>query len=122
MIIGAAKELKLGDPRELSTHVGPVIDTEAKGKLDEWIGAMQALGFVRFRSDADRLAPKGGTYVQPTIIELADARELSAGGVWSGAACGALACQRARTLARGHRGERLCADAWRRLPRRHGQT
>src|SRR5262249_24772230 len=30
MIEGAAAELKLGDPREPSTHVGPVIDAEAK--------------------------------------------------------------------------------------------
>ena len=30
MIAGAARELKLGDPRDLATHVGPVIDAEAK--------------------------------------------------------------------------------------------
>jgi RHH-type proline utilization regulon transcriptional repressor/proline dehydrogenase/delta 1-pyrroline-5-carboxylate dehydrogenase len=77
MIIGAADELKLGDPRNLSTHVGPVIDSEAKGKLDDWVGAMQSRGLVRFRSDAGRTLPKGGTYVPPIIIELASARELT---------------------------------------------
>src|SRR5690348_6544589 len=40
MIAGAARELSLGDPRELSTHVGPVIDREAKGKLDSWVATM----------------------------------------------------------------------------------
>ena len=30
MIAGAARELALGDPREPATHVGPVIDAEAK--------------------------------------------------------------------------------------------
>ena len=29
MIAGAARELKLGDPRDPSVHVGPVIDREA---------------------------------------------------------------------------------------------
>src|ERR1041385_7741068 len=33
MVIGAAGELTLGDPRELSTQVGPVIDAEAKEKM-----------------------------------------------------------------------------------------
>ena len=37
MVVGAARELSLGDPRDLATHVGPVIDSEAKNKLDRWI-------------------------------------------------------------------------------------
>src|SRR3989449_888211 len=37
MIAGAAKELALGDPRDPATHVGPVIDDEAKQKLDRWL-------------------------------------------------------------------------------------
>ena len=44
MLIGAARELKVGDPRELSTHVGPVIDAEAKSKLENWIAAMERAG------------------------------------------------------------------------------
>ncbi|MGB6350460.1 MAG: bifunctional proline dehydrogenase/L-glutamate gamma-semialdehyde dehydrogenase PutA [Pseudolabrys sp.] len=75
MIAGAARELKLGDPRDLATHVGPVIDAEAKGKLDRWVAAMEARGAVLFRMDAD--PPKGGTYFAPTIIELDSARELT---------------------------------------------
>jgi RHH-type proline utilization regulon transcriptional repressor/proline dehydrogenase/delta 1-pyrroline-5-carboxylate dehydrogenase len=77
MVVGTAKELKVGDPREMSTHVGPVIDADAKSKLDGWVRAMQARGFVRFRSDAGSVGPNGGTYVPPTIIELASARELT---------------------------------------------
>ena len=34
MIAGAARELKIGDPRELATHIGPVIDAEAKQRLE----------------------------------------------------------------------------------------
>src|SRR3954451_5570587 len=37
MIAGAAKELALGDPRDAATHVGPVIDLEAKQRLDAHI-------------------------------------------------------------------------------------
>src|SRR5436190_11508216 len=49
MIAGAARELTLGDPREPSTHVGPVIDAEAKEKLDRWIAGEEKEGRVRFR-------------------------------------------------------------------------
>src|SRR5207253_3247637 len=37
MIAGAARELTLGDPRDPATHVGPVIDDDAKLRLDRWI-------------------------------------------------------------------------------------
>lgn len=75
MIAGAAHELELGDPRDLATHVGPVIDVDAKGKLDRWVAAMEARGAVLFRLDAN--SPEGGTYVAPTIVELDSARELT---------------------------------------------
>jgi RHH-type proline utilization regulon transcriptional repressor/proline dehydrogenase/delta 1-pyrroline-5-carboxylate dehydrogenase len=74
MVTGATRELKLGDPRELSTQVGPIIDAEARDRLDRWINAMEARGAVLFRLPAK--APAGGTYVAPTIIELDRAREL----------------------------------------------
>jgi RHH-type transcriptional regulator, proline utilization regulon repressor / proline dehydrogenase / delta 1-pyrroline-5-carboxylate dehydrogenase len=76
MLMGAARELKLGDPRESSTHVGPVIDADAKSKLDSWIAAKERVGRVRFRRDRDRALPSGGTYVAPTIIELDRAGDL----------------------------------------------
>jgi len=76
MIEGAARELKLGDPRELSTHVGPVIDAEAKDKLDRWTAAMEGAGRVRFRWDRFRPLPPAGTYVAPAIIALDRASDL----------------------------------------------
>ena len=42
MLIGAARELKIGDPRDPATHIGPVIDADAKQKLESWIAAMEA--------------------------------------------------------------------------------
>jgi RHH-type transcriptional regulator, proline utilization regulon repressor / proline dehydrogenase / delta 1-pyrroline-5-carboxylate dehydrogenase len=77
MIAGAARELRLGDPRELSTHVGPVIDAEAKDKLDRWIAALERQGRVRFRWDRFKPLPQSGSYVPPTIIALDRARDLT---------------------------------------------
>ena len=77
MLIGAARELKIGDPRDPATHVGPVIDADAKSKLASWIAAMERAGRVRFRWDRDRALPESGTYVAPTIIELDAAGDLT---------------------------------------------
>ncbi|HVV63088.1 MAG TPA: bifunctional proline dehydrogenase/L-glutamate gamma-semialdehyde dehydrogenase PutA [Pseudolabrys sp.] len=76
MIAGAAQELALGDPRDPATHVGPVIDADAKRKLGRWIADMDSHGAVIFRWDAERTLPAKGTYVAPAIIELDSAREL----------------------------------------------
>ena len=74
MVAGAARELKLGDPRDPSTHIGPVIDADAKDKLDHWVAAMELRGAVLFRFEGD--VPKNGTYVTPAVVELGSAREL----------------------------------------------
>jgi RHH-type transcriptional regulator, proline utilization regulon repressor / proline dehydrogenase / delta 1-pyrroline-5-carboxylate dehydrogenase len=76
MLVGAMRELKIGDPRESATHVGPVIDGEAKAKLEAWMAAMQDAGRVRFRCDWEAVLPPGGAYVTPALIELDRAREL----------------------------------------------
>jgi RHH-type proline utilization regulon transcriptional repressor/proline dehydrogenase/delta 1-pyrroline-5-carboxylate dehydrogenase len=77
MIIGAARELKVGDPRDLTTHVGPVIDVEARSKLEDWLALMQERGALRFRWDAAGALPDTGHYVPPAIVELENARELT---------------------------------------------
>jgi RHH-type transcriptional regulator, proline utilization regulon repressor / proline dehydrogenase / delta 1-pyrroline-5-carboxylate dehydrogenase len=76
MIAGAARELALGDPREPATHVGPVIDAEAKANLDRWIAAMEGAHRLRFRWDAGKPLPAQGTYVPPVIVALDRASEL----------------------------------------------
>ena len=76
MIEGAARELTLGDPRELATHVGPVIDAEAKAKLERWTAAMEREGRARFRWDRFQPLPAAGTYVAPAIIALDRAADL----------------------------------------------
>jgi RHH-type transcriptional regulator, proline utilization regulon repressor / proline dehydrogenase / delta 1-pyrroline-5-carboxylate dehydrogenase len=55
--------------------VGPVIDAEARDRLERWIAAMQARGRLRFRWD--RPLPAAGTYVGPAIVALERASELT---------------------------------------------
>ncbi len=74
MVAGATRELKLGDPRDPATHVGPVIDTDAKDKLDRWIAAMESRGAVLFRLQAIRRP--AAPMLRPAIVELDSAREL----------------------------------------------
>jgi RHH-type proline utilization regulon transcriptional repressor/proline dehydrogenase/delta 1-pyrroline-5-carboxylate dehydrogenase len=73
MISGAAAELRLGDPRDPATDVGPVIDAEAKSNLDEHVAAMRKSAKIRYAGKA----PGEGTFVAPHIIELKDASELT---------------------------------------------
>jgi RHH-type transcriptional regulator, proline utilization regulon repressor / proline dehydrogenase / delta 1-pyrroline-5-carboxylate dehydrogenase len=76
MIAGAARELALGDPRDPATHVGPVIDADAKARLDRWITDAEGQGRLLFRWDRERAMPAAGTFVPPAIIALDRARDL----------------------------------------------
>jgi RHH-type proline utilization regulon transcriptional repressor/proline dehydrogenase/delta 1-pyrroline-5-carboxylate dehydrogenase len=76
MLAGAARELKVGDPRRIDAHVGPVIDAEAKADLDDWLTAQERADRVKFRWDRHGRLPANGTYVAPAIVELDRATEL----------------------------------------------
>jgi RHH-type proline utilization regulon transcriptional repressor/proline dehydrogenase/delta 1-pyrroline-5-carboxylate dehydrogenase len=65
MIVGAARELKLGDPRDPAAHIGPVIDQEAKARLDQHIAAMKASARAHLAAHAP-----DGLYVAPHVFEL----------------------------------------------------
>ena len=77
MIAGAAKELALGDPRDPAIHVGPVIDDDARERLDRWIADKAAQGRVIFRWDQGRPLPPRGRFVPPAMIALDRARDLA---------------------------------------------
>ena len=69
MLLGAARELKIGDPLDYATDIGPVIDEEARAALE----AHKA----RMRQEARELLdlPLGkdlahGSYVAPAIYEI----------------------------------------------------
>jgi RHH-type proline utilization regulon transcriptional repressor/proline dehydrogenase/delta 1-pyrroline-5-carboxylate dehydrogenase len=66
MVIGAAKELKIGDPRDPSVQIGPVIDTEAKHKLDAYAARMRFENRVLYSGTA----PETGTFVAPCVVRL----------------------------------------------------
>ncbi len=72
MISGAARELGIGDPRDPATHIGPVIDPEAKQRLEKHIARMKNEARVHFAGTAP-----AGNYVAPHIFELADADQLT---------------------------------------------
>ena len=72
MIAGAARELKVGDPRDPSVQIGPVIDAEAKQRLDAHIARMKNEARLHFAGHAP-----AGNYVAPHIFELSDAGQLT---------------------------------------------
>ncbi|CAN5298827.1 bifunctional proline dehydrogenase/L-glutamate gamma-semialdehyde dehydrogenase PutA [soil metagenome] len=74
MITGAASELKLGDPRAIDTHIGPVIDAAAKQRLDSHIDAMRQLCCLSWSGETPAL---GGTYVAPHVVALRSIGDLS---------------------------------------------
>jgi RHH-type proline utilization regulon transcriptional repressor/proline dehydrogenase/delta 1-pyrroline-5-carboxylate dehydrogenase len=72
MLAGAAAELKIGDPRDPATHAGPVIDADAKSRLDAHVAA-----HANSRIHYAGTAPTPGTYVAPHIIEIAKISDLT---------------------------------------------
>jgi RHH-type proline utilization regulon transcriptional repressor/proline dehydrogenase/delta 1-pyrroline-5-carboxylate dehydrogenase len=73
MIAGAARELKIGDPRNVATHIGPVIDEEAKDRLERHIEKMKGIATLHFAG----AAPAEVNFVAPHIFEIMSAEDLS---------------------------------------------
>jgi RHH-type proline utilization regulon transcriptional repressor/proline dehydrogenase/delta 1-pyrroline-5-carboxylate dehydrogenase len=72
MIVGAARELAIGDVSDPATHIGPVIDVEAKARLEAHIARMKTEARVHFAGQAP-----AGNFVAPHIFELSDADQLT---------------------------------------------
>lgn len=75
MIRGAFDALVIGDPQDLETDVGPVIDAEAKAALDQHIAAMKASGRRVWQRELPA-ACGAGTFVAPTIIAIESINDL----------------------------------------------
>jgi RHH-type proline utilization regulon transcriptional repressor/proline dehydrogenase/delta 1-pyrroline-5-carboxylate dehydrogenase len=73
MLLGAMRELRLGDPRQLATDVGPVIDHEARAGIQRHIIEMRERGFTVHQPVA---APEAGCFVPPTLVEIPSLAEL----------------------------------------------
>ena len=73
MLIGAARELRVGNPRMIDVHVGPVIDAQAKARLDAYLAECAAQGRVVYAGTA----PAWGLFVAPHIILIERAGDLT---------------------------------------------
>jgi RHH-type proline utilization regulon transcriptional repressor/proline dehydrogenase/delta 1-pyrroline-5-carboxylate dehydrogenase len=76
MIKGGFEALVIGSPENLATDVGPVIDAEAKAKLDKHVAAMKRGGHKVWQRELPKDC-KAGHFVAPTIIEIGSIRELA---------------------------------------------
>ncbi len=70
MLKGALNELAVGNPERLATDIGPVITAAAQARLTAHIQRMRALG-CRVEQLALAQECAKGTFVPPTIIEIA---------------------------------------------------
>jgi RHH-type transcriptional regulator, proline utilization regulon repressor / proline dehydrogenase / delta 1-pyrroline-5-carboxylate dehydrogenase len=75
MIAGAAGELRLGDPADPATDMGPVIDSDAKEALLGYLDRVREKPGYRIVHAGE--APQEGTFLAPHIIEIDDPRMLT---------------------------------------------
>ena len=76
MISGAMRSLSNGDPRELTTDVGPVIDADAQKALDDHLAWLDKNAKRIGRLDLPPEA-KNGTFVAPAMYEIGSLSELN---------------------------------------------
>jgi RHH-type proline utilization regulon transcriptional repressor/proline dehydrogenase/delta 1-pyrroline-5-carboxylate dehydrogenase len=73
MLRGAMAALRVGDPADAATDVGPVIDEPARRKLAEYISDLRSRAKLIAESGP---VPPGGTYVAPVAFEIGSIREV----------------------------------------------
>ena len=72
MLIGATKKIKIGLPNLLSTDIGPVIDQEAKDRINNHVKSFKS----KVLSQSSLESKYQGYYVTPTIIEIENLNEV----------------------------------------------
>lgn len=75
LLKGHMSELTIGDPANLSTDVGPVIDRESKAMLTEYVKMTSKKGKLIRQCDLPEATEKG-TFVAPTAIEIDNISQL----------------------------------------------
>ncbi len=73
LIAGAMAELRLGDPADPATDIGPVIDAEAAASLQAHIARMKQEARIVAQSS---LPARAGHFVPPTAVALSEAQAL----------------------------------------------
>ncbi|MFT8335672.1 bifunctional proline dehydrogenase/L-glutamate gamma-semialdehyde dehydrogenase PutA [Acetobacter orientalis] len=77
MLRGAMRELKLGNPAQLSTDVGPVITAEAAEGIAKHIDTFRAKKAAVYALPVPETCANG-SFVPPTLIEVSSVREMGA--------------------------------------------
>lgn len=72
MLKGAAQALVVGDPWQISSDVGPLIDEEAQAAISDYCAAMEGKGRLIAKLDA----PAGGRFVAPHIFRVSGIEEM----------------------------------------------
>ncbi|WP_372886363.1 bifunctional proline dehydrogenase/L-glutamate gamma-semialdehyde dehydrogenase PutA [Shimia sp.] len=72
MLTGAMKELRVGNPWNLHTDSGPVIDAEAQAGIAAHIAAAEAEGRLMYQLEV----PQTGTFIAPTLIRVSGIADL----------------------------------------------
>ncbi|WP_420811099.1 bifunctional proline dehydrogenase/L-glutamate gamma-semialdehyde dehydrogenase PutA [Donghicola mangrovi] len=72
MLIGAMNTLTVGNPWDISTDVGPVIDEEAQSGIQTYIETARAQGRVLHQLDT----PSEGTFARPTLLRVGSIKEM----------------------------------------------
>jgi RHH-type proline utilization regulon transcriptional repressor/proline dehydrogenase/delta 1-pyrroline-5-carboxylate dehydrogenase len=75
LLKGYMDELVIGDPRHLSTDVGPAIDDDARSELSTHVERMQKEARIVHRCSLPD-ATNNGTFFAPTLVEIDDIRVL----------------------------------------------
>ncbi len=73
MLRGAMAALRIGDPADPATDVGPVIDGQARKKLVQYISDLRSRAKLIAESGP---VPPAGTYVAPVAFEIGSIREV----------------------------------------------
>lgn len=76
MLEGAAAELRLGDPWDQATDVGPVIDKDAKAVIDAHCKRLTDQGRLLFQAPLPQELAAAGTYVAPAAFRLDNLQQL----------------------------------------------
>jgi RHH-type transcriptional regulator, proline utilization regulon repressor / proline dehydrogenase / delta 1-pyrroline-5-carboxylate dehydrogenase len=69
MLAGAMAELRIGDPWDLATDLGPVIDIEAQRRLEDHARRMEREGRLIYRCALPE-ETRHGTFVAPQVFEI----------------------------------------------------
>lgn len=70
MLKGAMDSLMIGDPADLTTDVGPVIDETAQKKLQAYIDQRQAKGQVLHQKAVPAEHAQRGHFIAPTLVQV----------------------------------------------------